>query len=381
MFLNYFRKNSLVRVSIAFFIIIFIFILFSGGDKKPAVNQESYVATEIKKDICDDIDLVRSQAQPINFKELEKSPNSFLERMTIFKGEVLQIQENNSIGAIRLAVTKDTYGWSSSDVVYVEYWKDTNILEGDVINVYGPLKTAKTYTSNANYKITVPRIRACIIEKDEMKKTLTNTTSNTINKPVVISTPTPLPKNSKIPLSVSCVASESPVDINQKVTWTAKVGGGDGSYSYIWSGSDNITGNNSSVDVNYSNSGVKNASIKVTSGDQTLTQPCINTVMVASPKTWHTAFTYSGDTSVKTLPFNVSGTKWKITYSCSTDRKGYLFGGMKSTSGSDYESFASNVVCPVSNSVSYAYDKKPGEYYLDMGPINATYSVLIEDYY
>jgi len=186
-------------------------------------------------------------------------------------------------------------------------------------------------------------------------------------------------------LVVSCLASESPADINQKITWSTQISGGNGQYSYLWSGSDNLSGNSSAVDINYLTSGVKNASVKVTSGDQSITQNCINTVLVGEPKTWHSIFTYSGNTDVKTTSFKTVGDKWKITYSCSSivesTRTSVLYGMVKPVSGYDSEVFASDVPCPTFNSISYAYDKKPGEYYLDMGPINSSYQVSVEDYY
>src|SRR5690606_13380479 len=48
-------------------------------------------------------------------------------------------------------------------------------------------------------------------------------------------------------LVVSCRPSKSRIDEGESVVWTATVDGGTGSYSYDWSGSDNLNGSSRNV--------------------------------------------------------------------------------------------------------------------------------------
>ena len=83
-------------------------------------------------------------------------------------------------------------------------------------------------------------------------------------------------------LDIGCyVDPSSSVSINQPVTWSTEVTGGAAPYTYSWTGSDNLTGTQSSVIKYYSTSGSKNAIVTVTSADgKTGTRACSNAVAV-----------------------------------------------------------------------------------------------------
>ncbi len=61
---------------------------------------------------------------------------------------------------------------------------------------------------------------------------------------------------------------------NTSVTWTAYATGGNGNYTYSWSGSDNLYGTGQSVYFNYSYAGSKYAYVTVYSNGQSVTQSC-----------------------------------------------------------------------------------------------------------
>ena len=75
-------------------------------------------------------------------------------------------------------------------------------------------------------------------------------------------------------LNGSCYATPSNVDAGGSITWNSVVSGGTGSYSYAWSGTDSLYGNNSSISRNYPDGGTKNASVTIVSGSQTITRYC-----------------------------------------------------------------------------------------------------------
>ncbi len=81
-------------------------------------------------------------------------------------------------------------------------------------------------------------------------------------------------------LYVSCYADRTVASTDTPINWTANVSGGNGSYSYSWSGTDILRGYNRTNSVNYHALGTKTASVTVTSGSQTVTQYCSNSVNI-----------------------------------------------------------------------------------------------------
>ncbi len=104
-------------------------------------------------------------SQPIDYKELSKNPDTFKSNQTTFMGQVIQIQESNGVGFMRLAVDKDSFGWNTSDIVLVDYQGHTDAVENDVVTVGGIMEGSQTYTSQANFQITVPLMYACSIQE------------------------------------------------------------------------------------------------------------------------------------------------------------------------------------------------------------------------
>lgn len=82
------------------------------------------------------------------------------------------------------------------------------------------------------------------------------------------------------PLAVaSCSVNPSTAPTNQSVTWTAtQPTGGNGSYTYSWSGSNSLSGSTRSVSKSYTAAGVKNGTVQVTSGSETVTKSCSITI-------------------------------------------------------------------------------------------------------
>ena len=82
------------------------------------------------------------------------------------------------------------------------------------------------------------------------------------------------------PIAGSCSANPESVDINEETVWNAKASGGDGQYSYSWSGA--ASGNDKTVNETYSTKGQKTASVTITSGDgQEISRDC--NVQVSNP--------------------------------------------------------------------------------------------------
>jgi hypothetical protein len=86
--------------------------------------------------------------------------------------------------------------------------------------------------------------------------------------------------NNYSPVSVSCVANTNSAAIGTIVTWTAAVSGGNGYYTYSWSGTDGLYGSSQSVSRSYSNLGLKTAYVTVTSNGYTNSATCSNSVNI-----------------------------------------------------------------------------------------------------
>lgn len=94
-------------------------------------------------------------------------------------------------------------------------------------------------------------------------------------------------------LSASCSPSFPTVAPGSAITWTAVVSGGSGTYSYAWSGTDNLSGTSALIEKIYSTLGIKTASVTVT--DTAL----VNTTSTATiPGTTTTTTTTSGGPQV-----------------------------------------------------------------------------------
>lgn len=75
-------------------------------------------------------------------------------------------------------------------------------------------------------------------------------------------------------LSVSCSANQSSAYVGDSIYWSADASGGNGNYSYSWSGTDGLYGNNYSAYRSYNTAGTKYANLTVYSNGQSVTRTC-----------------------------------------------------------------------------------------------------------
>lgn len=88
--------------------------------------------------------------------------------------------------------------------------------------------------------------------------------------------------NTYTPLSVSCSVTPSVITVGSSATWSASVSGGT-TYTYSWSGTDGLSGTASTVAKQYTTAGTKSGQVAVTSGNQSVTNSCSNTLTVNIP--------------------------------------------------------------------------------------------------
>ena len=81
-------------------------------------------------------------------------------------------------------------------------------------------------------------------------------------------------------LTATCSALNSSVQTGSSVQWQAYASGGNGSYSYTWTGNDGLYGNGQTVSFSYYSQGMKTATVTVYSNGQSVTANCSSTVNV-----------------------------------------------------------------------------------------------------
>jgi hypothetical protein len=106
----------------------------------------------------------KANAKPMEYAQLKKNPNRHAGTYVKYTGEILQIQEGDGFTVIRLAVTKDSYGYNPNDVIWVEYLGYTDFVDEDIVTVYGEIMGEHSYTSQAGWDITIPSMFADSIE-------------------------------------------------------------------------------------------------------------------------------------------------------------------------------------------------------------------------
>lgn len=208
------NKPLLIVGGLVVFVFIIVAIGGSGGGTSSGVSSSS------QPSICDDINSLKNQAVTVDYKELEKDPGSFSGQDAKFTGQVLQIQESGGYGVMRLAVTKESYGWNAGDVVYVEYVNHTDAVEGDIVTVYGQLTGSETYKSQANFEITIPSMIACSIEQGSgtaqtsggVENNSQNTTATQATRqPTTPAVTTPTQAQNTPPVSTETVSQQNAV--------------------------------------------------------------------------------------------------------------------------------------------------------------------------
>ena len=162
-----------------------------------------------------------------------------------------------------------TYQWGGSDQVY-----GSNSSLGASYNTPGPKYASLTVYSNGQ-TITqgctnsVNVTGGYVTQQYNNNQQYTNTTNtnyqNTTNSGGLI---------------VACAADARNVNVGTPVTWSVESTGGNGQYSYSWTGSDGLTGSQTSIATSYTSTGSKTASVTVTSGGATATAACGSAVNV-----------------------------------------------------------------------------------------------------
>ena len=97
----------------------------------------------------------------VDFRKIKKNPNDFSDTKVTFEGEVLGISERNNNTFMRIGYFGNP---KPSNALYVIIRDKTKFLENDIVRVYGKIVGTHTYRSQANWTITIPKMRAKYVE-------------------------------------------------------------------------------------------------------------------------------------------------------------------------------------------------------------------------
>ncbi|MEI8328325.1 MAG: hypothetical protein WCG02_04305 [Candidatus Taylorbacteria bacterium] len=169
-----------------------------------------------------------------------------------------------------------SYSWSGSDSlygtnqsVYFNYtYPGTKYAYVTVYsNGQSVTQSCNTYVQNSYVAYTQPIIQQPVYVQP------------IVQQPVYVQ---PVARQTNASLDIGCYVDPSNAKVNQPVTWSVEVTGGMAPYTYTWSGTDNLTGSESSVIKYYSTTGSKSAIVSVTSADgRTGSRACSNTLTVS----------------------------------------------------------------------------------------------------
>lgn len=109
---------------------------------------------------------INAEAGP-TFQELSENTSALTGRHVAYSGQVLQIEKNaDGTGYIRLSIKQDAGGgWNFDEVVFVTYTQPTDVLQDQVVTVYGILDGSYSYVSVDNTNFTLPALKAAVIER------------------------------------------------------------------------------------------------------------------------------------------------------------------------------------------------------------------------
>lgn len=110
-------------------------------------------------------DQYKAQCAPMSYEDLARNPDSVKDSYVSVRGQVIQVQQDSGDLSLRVSITEESYGWT--DPVLVAYTLPAgadNILEDDIVTVYGQSVGDYTYTSVLGASVTVPAISAKYID-------------------------------------------------------------------------------------------------------------------------------------------------------------------------------------------------------------------------
>lgn len=161
------KKQGLTRAEIIVYTVIIVAVMIFGlkacngirsgydrADERAAVSSEARKYSESEyKNIC----------RIVTYEELARDKNALKGEKVTVTGEVIQVMDN----IYRMNITKNDHGYSDAIVFELDSDKlSENILENDIITVWGESKGFYTYKSITGQEVTAPDINVVYVENN-----------------------------------------------------------------------------------------------------------------------------------------------------------------------------------------------------------------------
>ena len=100
----------------------------------------------------------RAACQIYSYDEIARNPDKYEKSLAKFTGEVVQVLKEDNEIQMRVDVTYNGYIYSDTVYVFYKISNGVNVLEGDIVTMYGELRGMQEYESVLGQTISIPRI-------------------------------------------------------------------------------------------------------------------------------------------------------------------------------------------------------------------------------
>jgi hypothetical protein len=111
---------------------------------------------------------LKSKCKTYAYEEIARNPDTYKDKLAVFTGEVIQVQEVLGTTTLLVNITKegDEYYTYYTDTVYVnyEFTDELKLLEGDIITMYGKLQGERSYLTVLGQYVSAPFIEVYYAE-------------------------------------------------------------------------------------------------------------------------------------------------------------------------------------------------------------------------
>ena len=151
------------------FIVIIIFAYFPINNFNTINNDVNYDLNynSETKQIEVSEDEYKASCITLNYVDIARNPNEYTGENAVFRGQVIQVQEDDNEIVLRVNVTQGQYGFWD-DTIYVEYNRksknESRILEGDIVMIYGQMNGIMNYQAVLGNQVSIPYLIAEFID-------------------------------------------------------------------------------------------------------------------------------------------------------------------------------------------------------------------------
>lgn len=106
----------------------------------------------------------RELCKTYTYDEIARNPDKYEKSLAKFTGEVIQVLKDGDEIQMRVNVTCEDFYYTDTVFVFYNASNKTNVLEGDIVTMYGELRGMQEYESVLGQEISIPRIYVKFID-------------------------------------------------------------------------------------------------------------------------------------------------------------------------------------------------------------------------